>query len=309
MGDKKKKLIVLSAAVLICVTAAVVSVFFFRNRSEDKEDFSMLQSSVNRAEEDASSQAEESADSKEEESSAVSAEPGQNTETEEVQQEESQSEPDALEQRNLTIPEKNLDWAALKAKNKDIYAWIYIPGTKVDYPVLQHPTSNSYYLDYNLDGTKGYPGCIYTENYNSKDFTDPHTVLYGHNMKNGTMFGTLHNYEDQDTFFGEDHYIFIYTEENVYVYLIFAAYDFDAIHLLANYDLSNEKVYEQYINNIFKVKNTSKRVANIRDDVEVTKDDRIITLSTCTKGGNENYRFLVVGVLLNPQQLDLHAEE
>lgn len=52
---------------------------------------------------------------------------------------------------------------------------------------LQYPTGNSYYLNYNLDGSKGYPGCIYSENYNVKDFSDPNTVLYGHNKKQGML--------------------------------------------------------------------------------------------------------------------------
>lgn len=77
----------------------------------------------------------------------------------------------------IEIPEKNLDWDSLHEENQDIYAWIYVPNTTVDYPILQHPTDNSYYLNYNIDGTKGYPGCIYTEDYNSKDFSDINTVI------------------------------------------------------------------------------------------------------------------------------------
>ena len=215
------------------------------------------------------------------------------------EEEELPEEPDILEQLGIEIPEKNLDWDALHEENADIYAWIYVPDTTVDYPVLQHPTDNSYYLNNNIDGTRGYPGCIYTEDYNNKEFTDPHTVLYGHNLRDKTMFSTLHNFEDEELF-AEDHYIFIYTEDYVYVYQIFAAYEFIAIHLLDNYDLTNEYVYEQYIKDIFNIPNTSNRFNNIRDDIEVTKEDRIITLSTCTASHNSAFRFLVVGVLLNP---------
>ena len=59
--------------------------------------------------------------------------------------------------------------------NADIYAWIYIPDTNIDYPVLQHPTDDTRYLNYNIDGSKGYPGCIYTEKANAKDFSDFNT--------------------------------------------------------------------------------------------------------------------------------------
>lgn len=216
----------------------------------------------------------------------------------EPEPEEEPEEVDILTQLGIEIPGKNLDWNALHEENQDIYAWIYVPDTTVDYPVLQHPTDNSYYLNYNIDGTKGYPGCIYTEDYNTKTFSDIHTVLYGHNLKDKTMFSTLHNFEDEELFY-KDHYIFIYTEDYVFVYQIFAAYEFGSIHLLANYDLTNEYVYEDYLKSIF---SANGRVANIRQDIEVGTEDKIVTLSTCTSDHNASLRFLVTGVLLNPQE-------
>ena len=71
--------------------------------------------------------------------------------------------------------------------NSDVYAWITVPGTEIEYPILQHHSDNSYYFMHNIDGSYGYPGCIYTENLNSKDFTDNNMVIYGHNMKNDSM--------------------------------------------------------------------------------------------------------------------------
>ena len=204
---------------------------------------------------------------------------------------------DRVEQSGIKIPNKALDWNALHEENEDIYAWIYVPDTTVDYPVLQHPTDNSYYLNYNMDGTKGYPGCIYTEDFNSKDFSDIHTVIYGHNLKDKTMFSSLHNFEDEKLF-NKDHYIYIYTEDYVFVYRIFAAYEFDSIHLLDNYDYTNEYVYEDYLRTIYQ---TTDRVANVRSDIQVTTGDKIVTLSTCTADHDSNRRFLVTGVLVNPR--------
>lgn len=195
----------------------------------------------------------------------------------------------------VEIPEKNLDWDAMHEENEDIYAWIYVPDTDVDYPVLRHPTDNSYYLNRNIDGSEGYPGCIYTEDYNAKDFSDIHTVLYGHNLKDGTMFTSLHNFEDPDLF-DKDHYIFIYTEDNAFVYQIFAAYEYGKIHLLDNFDYSNRNVYENFLYSIY---NAADEGSNIRTDIPVTADDRIITLSTCTADHNSELRYLVTGVLLN----------
>lgn len=200
----------------------------------------------------------------------------------------------------VEIPAKEIDWDALHAENPDIYAWIYVPGTSIDYPVLQHPSNNDYYLNHNLDGSSGFPGVIYTENYNSKDFTDPNTVVYGHNMDNTTMFSTLHNFRDPDMV-SEPHYIYIYTEDGrTLVYEIYAAYIYPSIHLLLNFDVKNDYIYEQYLRNISNMDLTSSDLANIRHDIDVTVSDRIITLSTCTTDHDASKRFLVTGVLLNP---------
>ena len=197
-------------------------------------------------------------------------------------------------------PYKGIDWDKLHETNADIYAWIYVPGTSVDYPVLQHPTDNEFYLMHNLDKSYGYPGVIYTEDYNSKDFTDPNTVLYGHNMDNSTMFSTLHKFSDPDMV-ETPHYIYIYTEDGrTLVYEIFAAYEYPSIHLLINFDVKNEYVYEQYLRNISNMDLTGTGVANIRHDITPDISDRIITLSTCTTDHDATERFLVVGVLLNP---------
>ena len=214
------------------------------------------------------------------------------------------AEPEADEKQDdnslLNIPEKNLDWNKLHSENQDIYAWITVTDTTVDYPVLQHPSDNSYYLNKNIDGTSGYPGCIYTEDYNSKDFSDKNTVLYGHNLKDKTMFSSLHNYEDKEVF-SKDQYIYVWTEKEVFVYEVFAAYEFNNRHLLLNYDYDNEYVFEQYIKDIFNVESKGYGVANIKSNIEVDKDDRIITLSTCTADHNSNQRFLVVGVLVEQE--------
>lgn len=211
------------------------------------------------------------------------------TETEEV-------EVDVLKALGIEVPEKNLDWEALYETNEDIYAWIYIPNTNVDYPVLQHPDLNDYYLDYNLDHSKGYPGCIYSQvTHNSKDFTDFNTVLYGHNMRNGTMFRTLHNFEDE-TFFNENRYVYIYTPEHVFVYDIFAAYAFDDRHLLVHFDNDNMSDREDYLEEVFGIRDMS---ANFRKEVEVTTDSNILTLVTCIST-RPDQRYLVQGVLVNP---------
>lgn len=200
-----------------------------------------------------------------------------------------------LQEMGIPIPEKNVDFETLKEQtNADIYAWIYIPDTMIDYPILQHATDNTYYLKYNIDGSKGYPGCIYTENYNSMDFTDPVTVIYGHNMKNGSMFAGLHKFEDSE-YFEEHPYVYIYTPEKLFVYEIFSACIYSDRHILLNHDFSDRVSFDHYLSEIESVREMG---TNRREDVEVTVDDHIIVLSTCVANKSDK-RYLVQGVLIN----------
>ncbi len=225
--------------------------------------------------------------------------------TEEVQSEEETTQ--ALEgykkeavrlmtKYGIQVPEKNIDFDAMhKEISEDIYAWIYIPNTHIDYPVFQHPTDNSYYLEHNIDGSEGYPGCIYTENYNAKDFSDPHTVIYGHNMRDTTMFSDLHLYEDEE-FFENNRYVYIYTEDMVYVYKIFAAYQTNNAHQLLNYDFSNKNTVKSYL------ENTASRMEEPKvydEDTVFSEDDQILTLSTCVmKERQFHLRYLVQSLRL-----------
>lgn len=185
-----------------------------------------------------------------------------------------------------------VDFEGLWKVNPDVYAWITIPGTVIDYPILQHATDNTYYLNYNIDGSYGYPGCIYTENLNTKEFTDNNTVIYGHNMKNGTMFAGLHKFEEE-AFFKDHDRVLIYTPEKELGYTIFAAYVYDDRHLLYSFDFTDSSVYGTYLED---VKNMRSLNALYREGVEVTPEDKIITLVTCM-GNQPEKRLLVQAVL------------
>ncbi len=192
------------------------------------------------------------------------------------------------------IPQKKINWDELKKENEDVYAWLYVPDVDIDYPILQHPTDDTYYLKHNLNGSVGYPGCIMTEHYNSKDFEDKITVLYGHNLNSGEAFTRLHEFEEPDRFEGE-HYIFIYTEGECRAYKIFAAREYSAVHILANYDYSKPGVFDNFLYSLY---NSECRVGRIRSDLDIKEGDRLIVLSTCTADDKENLRYLVVGVLV-----------
>ena len=216
---------------------------------------------------------------------------GTEEETQESEEVISEDAPD------FDVPQKNLDWAAIREINPDIYAWICIPGTEVDYPILQHPTDDSYYLNYNMNGTRGYPGCIYTEKINSKDFTDFDTVVYGHNMRDDSMFATLHYFEDS-AFFANCPYIYVYTGDKVLVYEIWSAYESDNFHILYSNDFTTQSGRQIYLDKIYNKADS----ANMRNDIQATDQSHILTLSTCIKGKSQN-RFLVQAVLLNEEEL------
>ena len=198
-----------------------------------------------------------------------------------------------VEVEEIEIP---IDFANLKSQYPDVYAWITIPGTRIDYPIVQHGSDNGYYLNHTVDGRKRVEGAIYTENYNGKDFSDPNTLIYGHNMKNGSMFKGLHKYKDKK-YMSEHDEIFIYQEGRVLRYKIFAAYVYDSRHIMQSFDFSDENIYRSYLNSVLTKKDMS---SNIDTTIDITTDDKIITLSTCNN--NDAQRYLVQAVLLSIQE-------
>lgn len=195
-----------------------------------------------------------------------------------------------------TRVENPIDFAFLQARNPDAYAWIRIPGTDVDYPVLQSTeNAEDFYLNHNLDKQYEFAGSIYTQRLNGKDFKDPNTVLYGHNMLNGSMFASLLDYRDP-AFFEENKYIYIYMPDRILTYTVYAAYRYDNRHLLFAFNYSDRDTFQSYLDSTLTPHST---IVNVRDGITLTADDRIITLSTCIT--NDNYRYLVQGVLTDEQ--------
>lgn len=194
--------------------------------------------------------------------------------------------------------ENPIDFPSLKLENPDIYAWIYIPNTDVNLPVLQSATDDFLYLDHNKDGEYAVEGAIYTEMANSTDFTDPVTVLYGHNLQNGTMFSTLHYFENED-FFNENEDLFIYTPGHVLTYRVVSAYLYDDRHILNSYDLSNPDTLQSYLDSVM---NPDSLLVNVRTDTELSIDDKIVQLSTCMSDtSHTSSRYIVTGVLIDDQ--------
>lgn len=180
-----------------------------------------------------------------------------------------------------------LQLGALQKKNKDIYGWIEIPDTKVNYPILQNEKEN-YYLMHNLDHSTGYPGCIYTNVINRKTFTDAITVLYGHNMKNETMFGSLYHFREE-SYFKKHEYIYIYTKETVRVYKITAVCEWKNINLFQKYKPDSQKDKKQFLEQMKKSRPIQFR------DVKWKKNKNILVLSTCVRGKSQK-RLLIAAI-------------
>ncbi len=210
----------------------------------------------------------------------------------ETKQEEQATEEPDREEEKVEIP---IDFASLKKKNSEVYAWIRIPDTPVDYPILQRVSDDLYYLDHTIDGAEGLPGSIYTQSLNAQDFSDKNTVIYGHNMRDETMFGSLKSYMDE-SYMKAHSQIFIYTPEHIFTYQVFAAVTYDNRHILNSFDFQSDESYQQYLDSLKEVRNMS---SYIDSDVEVTTENKIITLSTCN--GNSDQRFLVEAVLVNEE--------
>ena len=123
---------------------------------------------------------------------------------------------------NTNINWPAVDFAALKEINPDIVAWVYIEGTEINYPVVQG-TDNQYYLKHLFNGKWNSSGCIFLDRRNEPDFSDRHSIIYGHHMKNGTMFSGLTQYKKQEFYQAHPTILLITPEQNIRVE-IFAGY-------------------------------------------------------------------------------------
>ncbi len=196
------------------------------------------------------------------------------------------------------LPDNPKDFAALQAENPETVAWIEVPDTIIDFPVMQsgENTPEDFYLSHNPKGEKDRNGSIYIQKYNHADFSDPNTILYGHNMSGGKMFGAIHKFK-KAAYFKEHEYLYVYLPGHVLTYRIYALFDFSNEHLLWAYDFDTEEGYQKFINKTLNPKTYNRLV---REGVTPTTADRVITLSTCQNTGDG--RLLLVAMLESDMQ-------
>lgn len=191
-----------------------------------------------------------------------------------------------------------INFSELQSQNEDVYAWLYIPGTEVSYAVVQHPTDNSFYLTHDETKAESAAGAVFTEDFNTTDFQDAVTVMYGHNIENNLMFGSLHYFEDP-AFFNDNTKFYIYTPGHIYTYDIVSAYMADDRHVLYRYGYF--QTYDQLREFEREIKDPHALVQNVRD-IELDDNSKLVVLSTCNTGElSETSRYLVCGVMTDDQ--------
>lgn len=184
----------------------------------------------------------------------------------------------------------SVDIAGLKAVNPDFKAWLYIGGLDISYPVVQG-ADNDYYLHRTFEGTENFAGTLFMEYLNKDDFSDPNTIIYGHNMKNGSMFGKLKNINGQDGL--TDDTFWLLTEEDNYEYKIFSIQTVTASSDVYTLFSGPGDIVSEYI---------EKRAAASSvalDPGEYDENSKIVTLSTCWGTGEDGSRFVVQGILIS----------
>lgn len=182
----------------------------------------------------------------------------------------------------------SVDFKELMGINEDVVAWIrFIEPEIISYPVVKSD-DNIYYLTRMFDKTKNKSGAIFMDYLNKADFTDENTFIYGHNMKNGSMFGRLRKYKEKE-FWEENPYFYVYlTNGKVYKYHIFAAYITNAESEVYTISFGKKDEFQKYLDDM-----SAKSI--YKTGVKVTSEDTIVSLSTCTNV-TEEQRLVVQGV-------------
>ena len=185
---------------------------------------------------------------------------------------------------NITIDEEDdsikIDFKSLKEQNSDVIAYIKVNGTNIDYVVVKG-NDNSYYLKHNFNKEYNIAGWIFADYHNKFDETDKNIVIFGHNTKDGSMFGTLKNVLDKSWQENKDNLkITLITEKGQYKYQVFSTYSITPEDYYINTIFNSDDEYSKFINKI-------KSRSNYDYNVEVDSNDKVLTLSSCIGDGKK----------------------
>lgn len=186
-------------------------------------------------------------------------------------------------------PKLELDYPALEEINSDMVGWIYLPALELSYPVV-HYKDNAYYLEHSFEKVSSILGCIFIDYESPEDWTDFNTLIFGHNMRDLSMFGALKRFVREDGLLESDPYIYIYTEEEVLIYRIFSMYI--AVDGSQRYRIvQDEADLAWYVQE-------AKDLSEYDSGVEFEQMEHVISLSTCYGTVGTSNRLLIHGVLI-----------
>ncbi len=184
------------------------------------------------------------------------------------------------EPKETEVKKYNIDFDKLQEQNSDTVAYLKVNNTKIDYVVVKGK-NNSYYLNHNFDKKVNVAGWVFSDYHNKFDGTDKNIVIFGHNMKNGSMFGTLKYILKSEWFNNKDNHIILLADEHgEHYYQVFSTYIINVEDYYINTIFENDDEFYKFINVL---KNRSKYNYN----VELEKTDKILTLSTCSSAGKK----------------------
>ena len=180
--------------------------------------------------------------------------------------------------------EYTVDFNKLKEQNNETIAWLKVSNTNVEYPVVKG-TNNSFYLNHSFDKSNNSAGWIFADYRNKFDNTDKNIVIYGHNIRDGSMFGSMLNILNAKWYENEENTnITLYTENEKCMYKVFSIYKIENEDYYIKTEFKNDNEFEDFIKTLKK--------KSIKDfNVDVSKDDNILTLSTCAN--NNKYRVVL----------------
>ena len=189
-------------------------------------------------------------------------------------------------------PDRYIDFEKLRKQCPDIYAWIEIPGTDIDYPIAYCEDSvDPYWYTHDIDGNPDKAGMIITDSMNRNDFSDPETLIYGQAPDDGTMFAQLSKFKDPEFFKTHDR-IIIHMPDAQLIYKVYACYTGSSDHILINNDFNDPIQFMKFFDSIGEIRDLS---MNIREDAKPMLGDHAIALVThCS---DETKRLFVHAVL------------
>jgi len=194
----------------------------------------------------------------------------------------------APEEQQAAANAASMDFMYLRTVNEDVVAWITATGLPIDLPVVQGD-DNDYYLTHLLDHQVNRLGTLFVDVYNSSDFSDKNTVIYGHNMNDGSMFASLASYRSQD-FYESFPVMDLYTPEGDYQLELFSGYVADGNEPFIQFTFQDDADFMNYIDWL-------EQTSTFESPVVIEPGDRIVTLSTCSYD-YDNARYVVVGKLV-----------